>query len=244
MWCCSCPSAPPGARDAHPHLFRVGAAIGAGIFLLTGTVVAEHAGPAVVLSVVVASVACALAGLCYAELAAIVPVAASAYTYADATLGELIAWIIGWCFVLEYLFASSLVAVGWAGYADAMAADVDLHHSRRFTQAPPGHNHRGSRLVVVGYAAWAGADFFAMAHDGLLPKAFLRIHPRLRGPHVGTLATGITAAVIAGVLPLRLLRIPAYPWVPLAGSSFALGSWRRCRSIHGYGWQCGWPWGC
>lgn len=116
--------------------FGVGSTIGAGIFVLTGVVAAEHAGPAVVLAFILASVACALAGLCYAEFASIVPVAGSAYTYAYATLGELTAWIIGWCLMLEYLFASAMVAIGWAGYAVSMAADFGLILPAALTQAP------------------------------------------------------------------------------------------------------------
>jgi APA family basic amino acid/polyamine antiporter len=116
--------------------FGVGSTIGAGIFVLTGTVAAEHAGPAVVLSFLLASVACALAGLCYAEFASMVPVAGSAYTYAYATLGEAVAWTIGWCLVLEYLFASSLIAIGWGGYAVSMAADFGLKLPLSLTQAP------------------------------------------------------------------------------------------------------------
>src|SRR5688500_18910504 len=116
--------------------FGVGSTIGAGIFVLTGTVAAEHAGPAVVLSFLLASIACALAGLCYAEFASMVPLAGSAYTYAYATLGEAVAWTIGWCLVLEYLFASSLIAIGWAGYATSMAADFGLTLPASLTQAP------------------------------------------------------------------------------------------------------------
>ncbi len=100
----------------HLILLGIGAVIGAGIFVLTGQAAAEHAGPAVVLSFVFAGIACALAGLCYAEFAAMMPVSGSAYSYSYATLGELTAWFIGWNLVLEYLFAASTVAVGWSGY--------------------------------------------------------------------------------------------------------------------------------
>jgi APA family basic amino acid/polyamine antiporter len=95
----------------------IGAVIGAGIFVLSGEVASQHAGPALTLSMVLAGVACVFAGLCYAELASMIPVAGSAYTYAYATMGELAAWIIGWDLVLEYSLSSSTVAVGWSGYA-------------------------------------------------------------------------------------------------------------------------------
>src|SRR5262250_423429 len=94
----------------------VGAIIGAGIFVLSGLAAHDKAGPGLVLSFVVAGIGCALAGLCYAEFASMVPVAGSAYTYAYATLGELFAWIIGWDLVLEYAVASSTVAHGWSHY--------------------------------------------------------------------------------------------------------------------------------
>ena len=91
----------------------VGAIIGAGLFSLTGIVAADNAGPAVTLSFVVAAIACTFAGLCYAEFAAMIPVAGSAYTYSYATMGEFMAWIIGWDLVLEYALASATVAVSW-----------------------------------------------------------------------------------------------------------------------------------
>src|SRR5258708_32377472 len=94
----------------------VGGIIGAGIFVLTGQAAANYAGPAIVLSFVIAGIACGFAGLCYAEFASMIPIAGSAYTYAYATLGEFIAWIIGWDLILEYLFGASAVAVGWSGY--------------------------------------------------------------------------------------------------------------------------------
>jgi len=98
----------------------IGAVIGAGIFTLTGQAAALHAGPAVALSFVVAGITCALAGLCYAEFASIIPIAGSAYTYGYATLGELVAWIIGWDLTLEYAFGASTVASGWAAYFNSL----------------------------------------------------------------------------------------------------------------------------
>ncbi len=100
----------------HLIMLGIGAVIGAGIFVMTGQAAAFHAGPAVTLSFVAAGLACALAGLCYAEFAAMMPVSGSAYSYSYATLGEGMAWFIGWCLVLEYLFASASVAVGWSAY--------------------------------------------------------------------------------------------------------------------------------
>ncbi len=100
----------------HLVMLGIGGVIGAGIFVLTGQAAAAHAGPAIILSFVIAGIACALAGLCYAEFAAMLPVSGSAYSYSYATLGEFVAWFIGWNLVLEYLFAVATVSVGWSGY--------------------------------------------------------------------------------------------------------------------------------
>jgi APA family basic amino acid/polyamine antiporter len=105
----------------------IGAIIGAGIFVLTGQAAAEYAGPAIVLSFVLAGVACAFAGLCYAEFASLIPIAGSAYTYGYATLGEIFAWIIGWDLVLEYAFGAATVASGWAGYFVSFLQDWGIH---------------------------------------------------------------------------------------------------------------------
>src|SRR5574340_1746058 len=94
----------------------IGAIIGAGIFVLTGQAAAQYAGPAIVLSFVLAGIGCVFAGLCYAEFASLIPIAGSAYTYGYATLGELFAWIIGWDLMLEYALGASTVSVGWTGY--------------------------------------------------------------------------------------------------------------------------------
>ncbi|ESQ76280.1 amino acid permease [Asticcacaulis sp. AC402] len=105
----------------------VGAIIGAGIFVLTGQVASANAGPAIMLSFIAAGIACALAGLCYAELASTMPVSGSAYTYAYGTLGEVAAWIMGWLLVLEYGIAASTVAVGWSGYVVSLLGDFGVH---------------------------------------------------------------------------------------------------------------------
>jgi APA family basic amino acid/polyamine antiporter len=104
----------------------IGAIIGAGIFVLTGQVASANAGPAIMLSFVIAGIACALAGLCYAELASTMPVSGSAYTYAYGTLGEIFAWIMGWLLVLEYGVAASTVAVGWSGYVVSILHDFGI----------------------------------------------------------------------------------------------------------------------
>lgn len=114
----------------------IGAIIGAGIFVLTGNAAANYAGPAVVLSFVVAGFACVFAGLCYAEFASMIPIAGSAYTYAYATLGEFIAWIIGWDLILEYLFGASTVAVGWSGYVTSFLADFGVYIPKEFASSP------------------------------------------------------------------------------------------------------------
>src|ERR1044072_71116 len=102
----------------------IGAIIGAGIFVLTGKAAANYAGPAIVFSFILAGLACAFAGLCYAEFAAMIPIAGSAYTYGYATMGEFVAWIIGWDLILEYMFAASTVAVGWSGYVVSFLKDL------------------------------------------------------------------------------------------------------------------------
>ncbi len=116
-------------------MLGIGAIIGTGIFVLTGTVAALNAGPAVVLSFVLAGVASIFAALCYAEFAALVPIAGSAYTYGYATLGELFAWIIGWDLVLEYGLAATTVAIGWSGYVVSFLKDVGITVPPAFSAA-------------------------------------------------------------------------------------------------------------
>src|SRR5256884_4222162 len=108
-------------------MLGIGAIIGTGIFVLTGTVAALNAGPAVVLSFVLAGVASIFAALCYSEFASLVPMAGSAYTYGYATLGELFAWIIGWDLILEYALGAVTVSIGWSGYVVSFLRDIGIH---------------------------------------------------------------------------------------------------------------------
>ena len=114
----------------------IGGIIGTGIFVLTGVAAANHAGPALALAFIIAGFGCTLAGLCYAEFAAMIPVSGSAYSYSYATLGEGIAWFIGWNLVLEYLFAVATVSVGWSGYLVSLLDQFGMHLPTAFTSAP------------------------------------------------------------------------------------------------------------
>ena len=143
----------PDTTDDHHALRRalgpwdlvaigIGCIIGVGIFVLPGVEAAHHAGPGIILSFVVAACACACAALCYAELAAMIPVAGSAYTYGYATLGEILAWIIGWDLILEYMVGASLVAIGWSAYLvnliDNMLRPFGLQVPHAWSAAPWG----------------------------------------------------------------------------------------------------------
>ncbi|REJ77409.1 MAG: amino acid permease [Acidobacteria bacterium] len=114
----------------------VGAIIGTGIFVLTGQAAAKHAGPAVVISMVIAGVVALFAALCYSEFASSVPIAGSAYTYGYATLGEFVAWIIGWDLILEYAFGAATVAVGWSGYVVSFLSDLGIQFPISLSAAP------------------------------------------------------------------------------------------------------------
>lgn len=133
----------------------IGAIIGTGILTLTGVGAAKYAGPAVVLSFVVAGIACVFAGLCYTEFATMIPIAGSAYTYGYATLGELVAWIIGWALVLEYAFGAATVAVGWSGYVGSLLGFFGV--KLPFNPTP------AVSFSLFGLAINAKVDIFALA---------------------------------------------------------------------------------
>jgi amino acid transporter len=184
----------------HLVLFGIGCIIGAGIFVRTGTAAAQYAGPAVILSFVVAGVVCALAGLCYAELASMLPVSGSAYTYSYTTIGEFGAWIMGALLILEYALAASVVAVGWSGYAVSLLHDMGLDLPAQLTQ-PYG------KLVVSSIATIALTDptvslngVEATLNDGSAVQFFSQGKAVVQGAFTTTLAhfDVVNAAVEGG----------------------------------------------
>ncbi len=146
-------------------MLGVGAIIGAGIFVLTGSAAARYAGPAIVISYILAGIACAFAGLCYAEFASLIPIAGSAYTYGYATLGEIFAWIIGWDLILEYAFGAATVASGWSSTLIAFLQDYGIRIPPQICDTP------GSiwvlfqdRWVPITTLAGKGIDLNVLPH--------------------------------------------------------------------------------
>ncbi len=145
----------------------IGAIIGAGIFVLTGQAAAQHAGPAIVISFILAGAACGFAGLCYAEFASMIPVAGSAYTYAYATMGELLAWIIGWDLILEYSLGAATVAVGWSGYVVSFLHDLGINLPLEWA------NPAGADILVNGAVVGQGIFNVPAAIIALLVTSLL-----------------------------------------------------------------------
>jgi basic amino acid/polyamine antiporter, APA family len=128
----------------------IGAIIGTGIFVLTGTAAANHAGPGLALAFIVAGLGCTFAGLCYAEFAAMIPVSGSAYSYSYATLGEGVAWFIGWNLVLEYLVAVGTVSVGWSGYVVSLLEQMGVHIPAALSNAPLDQGAGHFSIITTG----------------------------------------------------------------------------------------------
>src|SRR3954449_10644894 len=125
----------------------IGAIIGTGIFVLTGQAAGKHAGPAVIISMILAGIVSALAALCYSEFASSVPISGSAYAYSYATLGEFVAWIIGWDLILEYAFGAATVAVGWSGNMVSLLADLGINFPVALSAAP------GTKFINLSQSA-------------------------------------------------------------------------------------------
>src|SRR5690242_1613041 len=171
----------------HLVLFGIGCIIGAGIFVRTGTAAAQYAGPAVILSFVIAGVICALAGLCYAELASMLPVSGSAYTYSYTTVGEFGAWVMGALLLLEYALAASVVAVGWSGYAVSLLHDIGLDIPAALTQ-PHG------KMVVSALSSMAFTDP-SVAFNGVTATLADGSSVQFFSNGVGTIAGHFTASI-------------------------------------------------
>jgi APA family basic amino acid/polyamine antiporter len=178
----------------------VGVTVGAGIFVLAGVAAATKAGPAIALSFVLAAVVCAFAALCYAEFAALVPVAGSAYTYSFATLGQLIAFIIGWDLVLEFTLGASAVAVGFAGYLNSLLDQLFGATIPDAISAPPGH---GGTVNVFGIAI--------VLVVGLILIRGIRVTARAT-----TLLVGLTVAVLLLVIAVGSTEVDTANWHPFA----------------------------
>jgi APA family basic amino acid/polyamine antiporter len=136
----------------------IGAIIGAGIFVMTGSAAALYAGPSIMLSYVLAGIGCVFAGLCYAEFASMIPIAGSAYTYGYATLGEIVAWIIGWDLILEYAFGAATVASGWSSTLVAFLQDYGISLPPQICDVP------GAQWVLY-QGRWTPLNTLAMSVD-------------------------------------------------------------------------------
>ena len=188
-------------------LLGIGAIIGTGIFVLTGQAAEAHAGPAVVLSMVIAGIASALAALCYAEFASSVPVAGSAYTYGYATLGELVAWIIGWDLVLEYALGAATVAVGWSAYVVSFLADAGIRFPPLVSAAP------GTAVVLAdGSSATALFNLPAMLISAA--ATMLLVVGIQESARVNAVIVAIKVTVVILIIGLGSLFISAENWHP------------------------------
>src|SRR5208282_2265438 len=201
----------------------VGAIIGAGIFVLTGAAAAQYAGPAIVLSFVLAGLGCVFAGLCYSEFASLIPIAGSAYTYGYATLGELFAWIIGWDLILEYAFGAATVASGWSGYFVSFLEDRGIFIDPKWITTP------GTEMVFYK-GHWAALTTLGMAlQTGNVDPASL---PHATGVFnvVAFLAVAIVLVFI-GIAGMFVIRHPSlasanwHPFIPPNTGQFGFFGW-------------------
>jgi len=191
----------------HLMALGVGAIIGAGIFVITGTA-AQYAGPGIMLSFLLGAIACGFVGLCYAEFASLIPVSGSAYTYAYATLGEFVAWIIGWDLILEYAMVSSTVAVGWSGYFVSLLANMGISLPPQMTAAP------GTAIALADgsqVTAWFNLPAFAIV---TIISALLILGVR-ESARFNNIIVALKVAVILVFLVAGIGYVSTANWVPL-----------------------------
>lgn len=196
-------------------LVGVGNAIGAGIFVLTGTAAALYAGPAITLAYIIAGVACVLTSLCYAEVSALIPSAGGSFTYARVTLGRFPAWLIGWCMVMEYLIAASTVAAGWSGYAQDLLAQLGVNLPHALTGAP--FDLMDGKVVTSNRIVDVPAVLMITACTGIL----------LRGLRQSAIANAamvsIKVAVIIAVIAVGSFYVTPVNWTPFVPAASAAG---------------------
>jgi len=185
----------------------VGCIIGAGIFVMTGMAAANHAGPAIIFSFVIAGFCCAFAGLCYAEMASLLPVSGSAYTYAYATLGEIFAWIMGCLLLLEYGLAASTVAVGWSGYIVSFLYDFGIVIPAQLTQPYGVVKTLADGTEVTGI-------FNLPAFLGIMAVTTLLVIGVSESAKVNNFIVAVKATVIVMFIVIGVFYINTDNWVP------------------------------
>jgi APA family basic amino acid/polyamine antiporter len=188
-------------------LLGIGAIIGTGIFVLTGQAAAMYAGPAIVLSMVVAGIVSGLAALCYAEFASSVPVAGSAYTYGYATLGEFVAWVIGWDLILEYALGAATVAVGWSGYMVAILSDFGMPFPALLSAAP-------GTAVILADGSTATALFNLPAMLISLAATVLLVIGIRESASVNAVVVAIKVTVVVLIIEIGGMFISTEHWHP------------------------------
>ncbi|MGD0504355.1 MAG: amino acid permease [Steroidobacteraceae bacterium] len=189
--------------------FGIGGIIGTGIFVLTGVAAATHAGPAIVISFIIAGIGCMFAGLCYSEFAAMVPVAGSAYAYSYATLGELVAWFVGWNLILEYMMACSTVAAGWSGYFIKLLEHFHVNFipaalsSAPFETSGPGIQFHATgayvnlpAIVIIAAATW-------LCYRGIKESAV-----------VNTIIVAVKVCIVLAVIVFGAFYVNTAHWFP------------------------------
>ncbi|MGH9200872.1 MAG: amino acid permease, partial [Vicinamibacterales bacterium] len=188
-------------------LLGIGAIIGTGIFVLTGQAAAMYAGPAIVLSMIIAGIASGLAALCYAEFASSVPVAGSAYTYGYATLGEFVAWVIGWDLILEYALGAATVAVGWSGYMVAILSDFGMPFPALWSAAP-------GTAVILADGSTATALFNLPAMVISLAATVLLVIGIRESSRVNAVVVAIKVSVVVLIIGIGGMFVSSEHWHP------------------------------
>jgi basic amino acid/polyamine antiporter, APA family len=190
----------------HLILLGIGSIVGTGIFVLTGTAAAQHAGPALTISFIISGAGCLCAGLCYAEFASMIPLSGSAYSYAYATIGELLAWTIGWDLILEYMVGAATVATGWSGYAVKLVAHLRFQIPPALSQAPL--SFEGEHLSLTGAFLNMPAVFVILLITGLLVVGIRE------STLVNSIIVAVKLTIVAAFIIFCFPHVKASNWEP------------------------------